>query len=142
MKTLLRAGCLAGLCLLIAGCGNQPAYEGQPRMAVGGRVTIDGQPVDGGTISFIPQSAGSRVTGGSIVGGAYFIPEEKGANQGSYRVEIHWQKPNGKKFHDPDTGEMKDAVKESIPAQYNTKTTLSANISSPQPSLDFDLKSK
>ena len=142
MKTLFRAGCLAGLCLMILGCGKQPAYEGPSRMALGGRVTIDGQPVDGGTISFIPQASAQRVSGGSIVNGAYYIPEEKGANQGSYRVEIHWQKPVGKKFRDPDTGEMKDVMKESIPAKFNTKSTLTATISPKQPSLDFELKSK
>ncbi len=142
MKALLRIGCFAGLCLMTAGCGKQTPYEGQPRTALVGRVTIDGRPVDGGTISFIPQTSAQRVSGGAIVNGTYVIPEEKGANEGSYRVEIRWQKPVGKKFRDPDTGEMKDVVKESLPPKFNTQSTLVATVSPRQAKLDFELKSK
>ncbi|MCA9072474.1 MAG: hypothetical protein KDA84_26300 [Planctomycetaceae bacterium] len=133
---------VAVLGFFVTGCGKDAAYEGPPRVALSGRVTIDGQTVDGGTISFIPQSPNLRVTGGPISNGLYSIVEEKGAHEGGYRVEIRCPKPNGKKFKDSDTGEMKDQLVESVPAKFNTKSTLSVSVSPQNSTLHFDLKSK
>jgi hypothetical protein len=143
MKTMFRCFCLAGLSLAVLGCGSDPAYKGDSRVPLSGRVTLDGDPIDGGTITFIPADGKQRVAGGSIVNGMYSIPEEKGANQGVYRIEIRWPKPNGKKLPDSDTGEMKDEVTEAVPPKFNTQSSLTATISAKEANpLDFDLKSK
>src|SRR6188474_2203623 len=102
------------LCALLAGCGG-PKYSGDKRYPLAGDVTFEGQPIDLGSISFIPQGGNGPHSGGVITDGKYAVPEEKGATAGNYRVEIHWLKRTGKKLRDPDTGEMYDERKEALP---------------------------
>ncbi len=123
------------------GCGGK-AYDGSQRFALSGKVSLDGVPVDGGTISFIPTAEKARPSGGDIVKGEYKVPEEKGANAGSYRVEIHWYKPTGKKVPDSDLGGTKDEVAEAVPAKYNSGSTETVEISSTKTNFDFSLTSK
>jgi hypothetical protein len=104
---------------------------------------VDGQPLDVGTISFIPTNHDQqRVSGGPIVDGAYSVREERGANSGPYRVEIRWRKKTGKKYRDPDSGELLDERKEGLPARCHEKSELTAEVSEKQTTFDFDLKSK
>jgi hypothetical protein len=123
----------------LTGCAPQP-YEGKPRIPLTGRVTYDGRPIDGGTISFIPTDESNRVSGGPLIQGAYSVPEEKGANPGAYRVEIRWPQPTGKKYKDPDTLETYNEQKESLPKKYNTQSELTADVSEAKNQFDFDLK--
>jgi hypothetical protein len=138
---------LAGsfLFALLAGCGASPDdYEGPKRYALTGKVTFNGSPVDGGTISFIPPDEDTRPCGATIVAGQYAIPEAQGANEAQYRVEIRWLKPTGKQHKDDqDTGEMIDEVEQVIPATYNDQSTLTADVSASSTNFDFvDLSSK
>lgn len=128
------------LCLAVAGCSR--GYDGDRRFSLSGKVTVDGQPLDSGNISFIPKSGDrQRVSGGPIVDGTYSVLEESGANAGSYRVEIRWQKATGKKYKDPDSGEMFDVRKEGLPARYHSKSELTADVSDDKTTFDFELKS-
>ena len=129
-RVLLLALALVGL----AGCG-APAIQGT--------VTLDGAPVDGGAIRFTPSggegTAGSA--GAQIIGGKYVI---KGTTlaPGSYRVDINWKKPTGRKVPTPgDAGTTMDETAEAIPAIYNQKSTLKADITSGSNTKDFELKS-
>jgi hypothetical protein len=133
--------CYLGLGLAVAGCSR--GYEGPQRFPLSGRVTYDGQPIDAGTISFIPQSpSGQRVSGGPIEDGAYSVPEERGANAGPYRVEIRWQKKTGKQFRDRDSGDLIDERKEGLPPRFHAQSEMSVEVSAKQTRFDFDLKSK
>ena len=79
--------CLAAL--LLAGCGGESAYDGPERFAVSGTVSLDGAPLDYGTISFIPtDEAAQRVAGAEIEKGQYVIAAEFGPNAGEYKVAI------------------------------------------------------
>jgi len=127
--------------LALAGCG-QWDYKGPQRFPLTGKVTYDGQPVDWGSISFLPKSGEQRVSGGLIENGTYTVTEEQGANAGQHRVEIHWQKLTGKKYRDPDSGEMLDARQEALPPRFHAESELSADVSAKQTTFDFDLKSK
>jgi hypothetical protein len=143
MRRLVCALALLGSVSMV-GCGGS-SYEGPTRYPLTGKVTLDGEPVNGGSISFLPEmpdSAEQRVTGGPIENGAYSVPAEQGANSGKYRVEVRWPKPTGKKFKDSDTGEMLDTVKEAVPAKYNIQSELTADVSAEKTTFDFDLKSK
>jgi hypothetical protein len=131
------------LCLLasvLVGCGG-PEYSGPRRYPLSGKVTVDGQPLDFGSISFIPAD-GQRVSGGLIENGTYSVTEENGANAGKYRVEIRWLKLTGTKKRDPDSGEMYDERKEGLPEKYHAQSTLEADVSAKQTTFDFDLKTK
>lgn len=123
------------------GCGSGPAYQGPQRIPLSGKVTLDGTPVDGGTISFIPTVKGNPA-GGPIVNGTYTVSEEQGANEGAHRVEIRWLKPTGEKRKDDDTGEMIDVVKEVVPEKFNIQSELKAEIKSDKKEFDFNLVTK
>jgi hypothetical protein len=128
--------------LALAGCSRRD-YDGPRRFPLAGKVTIDGEPVDFGSISFLPASeGGGRVSGGLIEKGSYAVPEEQGANAGKHRVEIRWRKLTGKKVRDPDSGEMYDERKEGLPTRFHAESELTAEVSAEQTTFDFDLKSK
>lgn len=142
MKRIHQLLILTGLLSLLQGCRGEPGLEGPPRFAISGTVTLDGEPVDGGTISFLPVKPEFRPAGGPIVAGKFDVQQAMGPNAGLHRVEIHWWKPNGRKFLDSDTGEMKDEVKEVIPDRYHLNSELSADVAETSTSFTFELKSK
>lgn len=139
MNRTLRPLCFLCLGIVFAGCG-QKEYTGVQRFPLSGRVTYDGQPIDVGSISFLPQSASQRVSGGSIENGTYSVPEARGANAGTHRIEIRWQKLTGKKVHDPRAGELVDERAEGLPPKFHTDSELTAEVPSPSNTYDFDLK--
>jgi hypothetical protein len=135
--------CGFGICLLLLGCGtDEGAYDGPKRIPVSGKVTFDGQPVDGGTITFLPKQEGIRPTGGQILNGEYNVPEEKGGNEGTYLVQINWRQPTGKQVQDADTGEMVDVLQETIPKKYHEESSLDVKLSPENNVHNFDLTSK
>ena len=138
-QSALAASCL--LLLFLAGCG-QPDYKGPKRFPLSGNVTYDGEPIDFGSISFLPAGGEQRVSGGLIENGKYSVPEAQGANAGKHRVEIRWNKRTGKQKRDPDSGEMYDDRKEALPPRFHADSELTAEVSAQQTNFDFDLKSK
>lgn len=75
-----------GLALFL-GCDG--AEDELPRQAVTGKVTLGGQALEQGQISFVPASAevGTQV-GGAIVAGAYSLERATGPVPGTYLVRI------------------------------------------------------
>jgi hypothetical protein len=67
------------------GCG--PGNP-QGRKAVSGRVTLDGAPIESGSIDFQPLQAGGTSSGSMITNGNYQMAEEEGLPVGKYRVTI------------------------------------------------------
>ena len=141
MHTVLRLLLLVPVLLSLAGCAR--GYDGPERYPLAGKVSYDGEPVDAGTISFLPaDGANLRISGGEIVDGAYSVPEEKGANAGKYRVEIRWSKKTGKKYFDRDLQMEFDVRKEGLPPRFHEKSELTAEVGASTKTLDFHLKSK
>ena len=131
-----------GLLAILPGC-TPPAYEGKPRIALKGTVTVDGRPMDAGTISFVPLDAkDNRPSGGSILDGQYQVSEPMGANEGSYRVEIHWQKPTGKKMKAIDSDETVEQRREGLPDKYHKNSELAVEIKKDTTEFNFDLSTK
>jgi len=128
-----------GLCCVLVGCGGSK-YSGEKRYPLAGDVTFEGQPVDLGSISFIPAGKG-RASGGVITDGKYDVPVENGANAGTYRVEIHWLKRTGRKLRDAETGEMYDERREALPDKLHTNSDLTVEVPLPENRHDFKLKS-
>jgi hypothetical protein len=127
-------------CLLVVamvGCG------GSKRAAVSGQVLLDGQPVDGGKISFLPIGGDAALSGWSeIKGGHYAIPAQRGPGVGPNRVDISWLRKTGKKFPGllPDTTE-EEAV-QAIPARYRTPSELKAEVKPGTNEFNFELQSR
>lgn len=139
MKMTLQLLALAALA--VAGCGRD--YPGPKRYPISGRVSYDGEPIDMGTISFLPADAGSQcVSGGQILDGVYSVAEGRGANAGAYRVEIRWSKKTGKKYFDSFSQQMEDERKEGLPPRFHKDSNLTAEVSASNTNFDFDLKSK
>jgi hypothetical protein len=133
---------LPTLAVAISGCSSRK-YEGRQRIPLHGKVTVDGRPMDAGTISFEPLDVQkNRPSGGVVLDGVYNVEEPMGANEGSYRVVIHWQKPTGKKMRAIDSDEMIAQRAEGLPAKYHSQTELTAEITPDKTEWNFDLSTK
>lgn len=143
-RRIISAGLLIVCSIGFTGCGSEPEYKGPKRYAISGKVTFDGEPVNGGTITITPEDGKSNPSGGVIENGEFQVPEAKGGNPGKYRVLIHWHKPTGEKKPDPDTGESVDQTKQVIPAYFNDATELTLDVTEdPEKNVfNFDLKTK
>jgi len=106
------------LCLATSGCGSGS------RAPVEGTVSLDGAPVDGGFIIFAPtdyREGQVKAVTAEIKGGKYSLDAAHGPVPGTYRVQIVWEKKTGQQIKDPDTGGMKDEVKDYIPEEFNSQ---------------------
>jgi hypothetical protein len=144
-KTMTKAWaivCLALLCVLASGCTGR-GYSGARRFRLSGKVTVDGQPMQMGVISFIPQDKSGRVSGAPVESGAYSVPEENGPTAGVYEVRVSWNKLTGKKIPNPsDKGYTIDQMVEGLPAKYREQSELTAEVSPKQTRFNFELKTK
>lgn len=134
--------CLMSLCAGLAGCGGKE-YEGDQRFPLSGKVTVDGEPMQYGVISFLPQDKAGRVSGAPIRDGAYSVPEARGATAGTYRVEMHWNKLTGKKIPNPmDKEEMIDELEEGLPPELQKDPERTVQVGPDQTTFDFNLTTK
>src|SRR5688572_30617417 len=85
---------LAALVALAAGASG---CSSSTAASVQGKVTYGGEPIDVGTITFIPETPAAIKTGGIIDSGAYNVEAKVGPPPGKHRVEIRWAKPTGRK---------------------------------------------
>ncbi len=114
---------------LLCGCGGKP--PGPEKFTVTGAVTLDGQPVADGNISF--DSADGKSGAGAIKNGRYTAEVPAGKKT----VRIHAPKATGQKGQ---YGE--DVVEELIPRQYNADSKESIEVKSAgENKFDFKLVS-
>lgn len=103
---------------------------------VHGRVTLNGQPVPDGVIQFVPVNKDAPTANGFIKDGEYTarVPVT------THKVTISSpQRVGGGKA--PSTPTLDDTpVQETIPARYNTKSELTAEIKPGEAELNFELK--
>lgn len=126
------ASMLAALC---AGCSSSDA---PPMTTVSGQVTLNGVPLETGSIVFAPIDGKGPVAGGKIKDGAYSFSSP----YGSKRVEINAPRVIGqKKSYDTPDSPVVDVVEEAIPATDNTATTIIAEVTQEGTrKFDFDVK--
>jgi hypothetical protein len=127
-----------------AGCSQ--SSDELPREVVSGTVTLDGQPLGDGTITFSPDGAspsGAVVGGGSQVkDGKFTIARDLGLVPGNYRVSVN---AAGKRVHAKSDlpGQGGSFSPEMIPSKYNARTELRAEVKKGGTSdLKFELQSK
>lgn len=130
--------------LLLAGCGGS---DGPPTFRVSGKVTLDGQPVNKGQITFKDAAGQTKSMAAEVQNGAYSFL----CTAGQKKIEItSLRKVEGKQHKfggnpgDPiGPNNSADIYEEAIPAVYNTQTTLEQEVkSSGSNQFNFDLKSK
>lgn len=134
IRTILSAAAGVVVLGLTVGCG------GPERAKVSGTVTLDGKPLETGTISFYPVANSGQTAGGGIQNGQYTLE----ASPGEMTVLISANKVVGKqKMYDTPDSPTVDKVVELIPERYNKtselKVTLKAGVNE---GVNFDLKSK
>jgi hypothetical protein len=136
-RRICAIGLAISICLAAAGCTGS-------RASVAGAVTFDEQPVNGGRIFFIPQGepVGRPTVHATIVQGKYYLPADQGPEFGKHRVEIVWhKKPGGKPPGKPgDPGYSTDDLVQTLPAIYNSKSTLSVDVQPGSNTFDYALK--
>jgi hypothetical protein len=112
--------CLA----IVLGCSH--ATE---RRAIEGTVTLDGKPLETGSITFMPQpGTKSPTAGGSISQGRFSVSPAGGVFAGKFRVEITASRKTGRQVESPRSGGMVDETVPLIPTQYNRDSKLTAEI--------------
>ena len=124
------------LCIgAVIGCG-----PGDDRQPLSGSVSWQGKPLAKGVITLYPKGAGSTV-GCEIIEGKFSIDLQNGATPGNYRVEIIAFRPTGKTEFDVDQNKKVDIEEQYLPSQFNTASTLEAEIKSgTKNEFAFDLK--
>jgi len=125
--------CAAALtCLsLLTGCG------GSDLCPVSGTVTLKGQNLDQGTITFVSAGGDGAQASVGITNGQYALDEAKGLKPGKYRVSI--DSPDGK-TPDPSSdaapgpsGNFSSVNR--IPAKYNTASQLEVEVKKGEPNV-------
>ncbi len=133
----VRLAWLLAACLMISGCFSE---DPAGRRKIFGTVTLDGVPLDSGSIHFESlDGAGGHGGGGVITGGKYILPPAHGLPDGNYRVSISAPEATDR---EPSMGEEVPPPAERIPEQYNVRSQLTALVTRDGPNtFDFELKS-
>jgi len=106
--------------LALAGCSDP--YAG--RQDVAGTVTLAGQPLKNGSITFFPADGQGTQSGAGIDNGAYKIPRQQGLKPGKYRIEItagDGKTPTNEEAGGPG-GSTNIVSVDLIPEEWNTKS--------------------
>jgi hypothetical protein len=136
----LAISCFAIL-FLSAGCGKDAGNRG----ALSGKVTLDGQPLEQGSILLMPiEGAKGPATGGQIERGRYSLSDKAGPAVGRNRVEIRAVRKSGKMVQKPmaPQGEMVEGVEEAVAPRFNSESTLKVEIKPGNNTADFEVQSK
>lgn len=144
-RTQLRNDLVVLLLILFPTGGCRDAQP--PRVAVHGRVLLDGKPLAQGTIAFVPAGTNrGPKAGGSIQAGRYRIGRVRGPLPGRLRVEI---RSNGAAdgFANPrlptTTAQVESPARELIPARYNSASVLAVTAKlDTDNQFDFELRSQ
>lgn len=146
---------LAGMGLvLVLGCGDSSGLA--TRYPVSGTVTYKGQPVEKGTIGFIPTEADGRPATGELKDGAYSLTTltpNDGALPGSYKVTVVSvdmdttqikaiaEKTGGAAHHDMTFAKAVKTAKKLVPSKYSLADTsgLTAEVKPQSNTVNFDL---
>ncbi len=120
------------VCFVLCGCGGDD--DPWTRAAVEGTVTLDGEPLKTGNITFFPgKGIDGPAAGAEIDDGEFSLPVEEGPVVGNNRVVIRSVQPTGRKvrydgFLESDgpatEGQMVDEFRNMVPPQYNSRSTL------------------
>ena len=134
-QVLFACALVGGGVLLLIGCGQGPSS----RASVAGKVTVDGKPLEEGSIVFVPTDGTTGPTaGGRIRNGNYTIGNKKGPVVGTARVEIRAVRETGRISTFGFDAGQKERV-QYIPARYNEDSQLRADLKRGRNSLDFEL---
>jgi len=107
---------------------------------VSGKVTFDGEPVEKGTISFLPADGHGSTAADLIAAGQFSVR----VGPGKYKVQINGFRKVGQRPASPGdpSSPMVDELEQIVPERYNTKTELNCDVNAGRQQADFTLASK
>ena len=128
--------------LCLSACSNSNNSQG--RVAVRGNVTLEGSPLEDGSIQFesLPELRPQILTGGIIRQGTFSVPAEQGLLAGQeYTVRIRSvQAIPGTYVETADQMEPVPETRDIIPPQYGTASTLTVTATKKSPNVfTFDI---
>lgn len=132
MQPKLQYTLFAATLVILIGCGESD----MPDVAtVTGKVSLDGQPLEGAAIKFWPVDGGRTATAVTDAAGEYSLDYNattKGAKVGKNEVRVS-------KFDES----LGDDAKEIVPERYNSKSELNFEVKSGESNVaNFELKSE
>lgn len=122
--------------VLASGCGEKNELG---RKLIRGRVTLDGESLDFGSIQFAPQQAGVA-SGAEIRQGEYEIPVSQGLTPGSYVVRVYAADGQAEAVEPTLPGPGIKVQPERVPARYNRKSELELVVAEDDPSVEYNLE--
>jgi len=140
-RELLVGATLIALIAALTGCGNADLGS------VSGKVSLDGQPLPGAQVSFMPSKGGGPSFGETDGEGNYTLTHTSGSSGavlGSHTVSIVVEEEG--EYDDSGSDEQgrlritKDKPGK-VPARYNEQTELTADVKAGENTFDFSLKS-
>jgi hypothetical protein len=122
--------------MILTGCGpDMPDNVSR----VSGTVTLEGQPLPGALVTFVPQKQGGSTSLGKTDDvGKYTLSyggDIQGAEIGSHKVTITTYSSGS-----PDSDPPLPKVPEKVPLKYNEQTELTADVKAGDNTIDFPLK--
>ena len=113
------------------GCGGSD--DELPREAISGNVTLDGEPLANGYVTFNPAEGQATQSGGLVTVGKFSVPREQGPVPGKYSVSISSGSAEAKLSPAEEQTGMPGHVtsnkaRDPIPAKYNANSTLAAEV--------------
>lgn len=126
------------LATVIVGCGSGD----RQRVAVHGKVTVAGRPVEAGSIAFVPVEGNTGLTAGATIEhGEYCLPAQRGPMPGMNRVDIYGTRKTGRKVpYQAIPNLLVDESVDVVPPLYRTHSPLRRDIQSNQGELNFRLE--
>jgi hypothetical protein len=140
LRVLAATAAIASLPVL-AGCSSAPADQ-PPLGRVRGRVTMDGQPLAGVDIVFSPAKGRPSMATTDSTGryDLFYINTTKGAKVGPHKVFIRPAETSPDEV--PGDGSKPAAPRPVVPAKYNKRSELTAEVKAGGNTIDFALESK
>ena len=130
---------------IAAGC----ARDGLEKSTISGRITFEGQPIEDGSIRFVPiKGTKGPATVGTIRGGSYTVTARGGISVGTLRVQVEAYRPlPGAKPYTKEQAEGNRGVvagdypkTQFLPPKYNTNSTLEVTIESGSKTVTKDIE--
>jgi len=142
-RALTVFSCAVLACLFVSGCGAEKDPQG--RLPISGAVTLDGAPLNKGSIRFEPQDAQAGTPSGAMIDkGRYAIPRDQGLAPGVYRVILTATEASAEnRTADEIMNNPGPPPKELIPPSYNRQSKITVEVKAAGPNqFDFPIKTK
>lgn len=123
----------------LLGCAPENRLGRQP---ISGTITVNGEPLNRGSILFAPDDPTGVSSGAEIENGTYAIPAHQGLTVGTYTVRVYATDEDAEEVAPTLPGPGVKTQPELIPAAYNLKSDFKLDVHEEPAVFDLDVTSK